>query len=244
MNKLLLFVLVAVMSLTVFGQNAKQEKTAENAASDKTARAFAEEALKAHGGDKLKSLKSIVVSGGMSVTTSFSPQSIPATFNIVLAGEKYRLEINNQFTPFKQIFDGSETYTSVQNGFLLPPVNQVGLPVLAKIGDPRFVISALPDKFGKKQGFRLTTPEGYVTDFILDKKTNRVQEFESEFTVNGRKITTSAVIDKYREIDGVIIHEKFAQRFDLGQMTAYAEFKAKDIVLDKQLDDDVFVMSE
>ena len=237
-----------MLAINVFAQDAKQnksdkQKTDKN--SVKTTNAveeLAQKTITAHGGDKLKSMKNLVVSGSINVTTSFSAQSFPGTFNMVFAGDKYRLEINS-IQSFKQIYDGQQTFSSMGSGFSMPPINKTGLPVLAKIGEQGYTVSALPEKLSKKTGFRVTTPEGYFTDFILDSKTDRIKEYESAYQISGREVTTSVAIDKYREIDGVLVNEKFAQRFDMGQVgTIYAEFKAKDVLVDSKLDDDIFVM--
>ncbi len=247
MKKLFFALFTLALSINVFAQNTKQEKSTKTQAdktvmtTDKAAEELAQKTISAHGGDKLKNMKSLVVSGGINVTTSFSAQSFPGTFNMVYAGDRYRLEINS-IQAFKQIYDGQQTYSSMGNGFMMPPINKTGLPVLPRIGEQGYKVSALPEKFGKKDGFRVTTPEGYFTDFIIDSKTNRVKEYESAYQMNGHEITTSVAIDKYREIEGVLINEKFAQRFDMGQMTIYAEFKAKDVLINSPLGDDIFVM--
>lgn len=247
MKKLFFALFTFALALNVFAQEAKQNKSAKKTV-DKTAvktndaaSELAKKTITAHGGDKLKNMKSLVVSGGINVTTSFSAQSFPGTFNMVFAGDKYRLEINS-IQAFKQIYDGQQTFSSLGNDFSMPPINKIGLPVLAKIGENGYTVSALPEKFVKKSGFRVTTPEGYFTDFILDSKTNQIKEYESAYQISGRGVTTSVAIDKYREIEGVLINEKFAQRFDMGQMTIYAEFKAKDVLIDSKLDGDIFVM--
>jgi hypothetical protein len=247
MKKLLFVIFTLTLTVNVFAQDTKQDKSAKKPV-DKTAvkttdtaEELAKKSVAAHGGDKLKNIKNLVVSGGINVTTSFSAQSFPGTFNMVFAGDKYRLEINS-IQAFKQIFDGQQTYSSLGRDFSMPPINKVGLPVLAKIGEQGYTVSELPEKLSKKSGFRVTTPEGYFTDFVLDSKTNQVKEYESAYQISGREVTTSVAIDKYREIDGVLVNEKFAQRFDMGQMTIYAEFKAKDILIDSKLDDDIFVM--
>lgn len=248
MKKLLFVLFTFALAANVFAQNKKQEKSVkktddktvvktENAAQD-----LAGKTLAAHGGDKLKKMKNLVVSGSISVTTSFSPQSFPGTFNTVFEGDKYRLEINS-IQSFKQIYDGQQTYSSMGDAFSMPPINKIGLPVLTKIGEEGYTVSALPENLSKKPGFRITAPDGYYTDFILDPKTNRVKEYESSYQIRNQTVTTSVAIDKYREIEGVLINEKFAQRFNMGQIgTIYAEFKAKDVLIDSKLDDDIFVM--
>ena len=57
---------------------------------------------------------------------------------------------------------------------------------------------------------------------------------------NGRVFTTSVTVDKYRIVDGVVIPERYSQRFDLGQFIVYADFKSKDILVNTELANDVF----
>jgi len=48
------------------------------------------------------------------------------------------------------------------------------------------------------------------------------------------------VIDKLRVVDGVSVPEAYAQRFDTEQITVYADFKTKDILVNTEVADDVF----
>jgi len=52
--------------------------------------------------------------------------------------------------------------------------------------------------------------------------------------------STSVDISKYREVEGVSVPEKYSQRFDLGQLVVYGDFKTKDILLNTELSPDVF----
>lgn len=201
---------------------------------------LAKATLAAHGGEKFRTMKTLVIRGTADVTPS-PTITVAAGFAFVYAGEKYRVDITNPFQPLKQIFDGEQTYSSI-NGFSLPPLNRLGLPLLQKIGTEGFVVSALIGKLKNKKGFRITSPEGYYTDFLTDEKTNQVKSYESSYTINGRDVTTSVEIDKVRNVDGVIIPERYAQRFDLGNLTVYADFKAKDILVNSKVDDDVFAI--
>lgn len=196
-------------------------------------------ALAAHGGDKFKKMKTLVIRGTADVSGS-PTMTFPATFATVYAGDKYRLEITNPFQPFKQVYDGRDTFSSVDN-FYLPPINRLGLPLLQKIETEGFAVAALPDK-SKKKGFRITSPEGYYTDFFVDEKSSQIKSYEASYDYNGRKITTSVEIDKLRDIAGIFVPERYAQRFDLGQFTIYASFKAKEILIDSEVADDVFTM--
>ncbi|MCB1024550.1 MAG: hypothetical protein KDB79_09175 [Acidobacteria bacterium] len=199
---------------------------------------LAQKALEAHGGKLYKEMKTLSISGSVDVTASMINQPIPATFLTIFSGDKYRIEINNPFQPLKQSFDGIETYSSLGQGFTLPPINRLGLPMLQKLGDDGYVVSELED--AKKNGFRLTSPDGYFTDFYLDKKTNLVKGYDSTYVVNNRKVVTAVEIDKNLEKNGIVIPQKYAQRFDMGQMTVYAEFKAKEILVNIEIEPGVF----
>lgn len=242
---LILICLLFIFSFNGFAQNGTAPAmTADKPAGvvkDDPALGLAKLTLAAHGGDKLRHMKSLLVRGSVDVTTSMFNQALPATFVSVIAGERYLFELNNPMQPLKQIFDGRQTFSSVQ-GFSLPPVPSVGIPVLSRIGDAGFVIAALPDAKKKKVGFRITTPEGYYTDFFIDEKTNQVKGYESSYDAGGRTITTSVEIDKYQTVEGLLIPDKYSQRFDLGQMTAWANFKSKQILVNSEIADDVFAM--
>lgn len=243
MKNLLLILFVAALfgsvnaqSQTVFKSNAINRNLKN---SDTEVMLVARATLLAHGGDKFKNAKSIVMRGTVEVSAPNSAQTLPATFNIILAGEKYRFDIAAPpIINFQQIFDGEQTYSSMA-GISLPPLNRLGLPLLAKIETSGFVVSALPEK-SKKKGFRITSPEGYYTDFIIDEKTSQVKEYESSYEFNGRTATTSVSIDKYRNVDGILLNERFSQRLDMGQFTSYASFKTSDITVNTEIGDDVF----
>jgi hypothetical protein len=231
-----LFVLLASMS---FAQ-AKATKPPEKpiAAVGETPLDVAKSTLAAHGGDKLKNMKSLVLRGSVDVSGAF-PMIIPATFMLVTSGDKYVFELNNAFQPLKQISDGRQTYSS---GYEIPPVTSLGFPILARIGDSGYVVAALPDGKKNKKGFRVTNPEGFYTDFFIDEKTKQIKAYESAYDVNGRIVTTSVEIDEFQIVDGVTVPKRYSQRFDLGQVTAYASFKTKDILVNSPVDDALFAI--
>lgn len=241
--------LVLVFAVGALAQTDKDKKTAEK---DKpvvttnvkttTPMDLAKAALLAHGGDKFKNMKTLVVSGTADVSGSPS-MTFPAPFVMTYSGDKYRLEMTTPFLQFKQIYDGQQTYSSAGE-VTLPPINRLGLPLLPKIEEKDYVVSALPDAKKKKTGFRVTSPEGYYTDFFIDEKTGQVKGYEASYTFNERTITTSVEIDKIREVEGVKVPEKYAQRFETGNLTVYANFKAKDILVNSTIADDVFVMGK
>ncbi len=246
MKNITILSLILVLGVGVCAQTDKKQKPSEK---DKTIAAIskavtplelAKAALVAHGGDKFKNMKTLVVTGTADVSGSPS-MTFPAPFVMTYSGDKYRLEMNTPFVQFKQIYDGQQTYSSAGD-VSLPPINRLGLPLLPKIEEKDFTVSALPDTKKKKTGFRITSPEGFYTDFFIDEKTNQVKSYEASYEINGRTITTAVEIDKLREVEGVKIPERYAQRFETGNLTVYANFKAKEILVNTPLADDVFVM--
>lgn len=245
MKKYTAILIILVFSFGVFAQKENNPKNRDEIktkiAAESPEMILAKNTLKAHGGDKFKNMKTLTVSGSVNVTPSMIQQSIPATFVTVYAGDKYRLEIINPIQPFKQVYDGIKTSSTIERGFTLPPINRLGLPLLPKIGEEGFIVSPLPEN--KKNGFRITSPEGFYTDFIIDKKSGQVKSYDSSYTFNGATVKTSVEIDKYKVVDEVVVPEKYAQRFDMPQFTIYAEFKAKDILVNSEVADDVFTLN-
>jgi hypothetical protein len=246
MKKYLTILLIAIFAAGAYAQGASnQSNNLLNAnvvaVADAASLALAKAAIQAHGGDKFKNMKTLIIRGTAEVSGTPS-QVIPATFAFVYSGEKYRVDIINPFQTLKQIYDGEQTYSSI-NGFSMPPLNRLGLPLLQKIDDSGFIVSTLPEKLKKRKGFRITSPEGYFTDFIIDEKNGQVKSYQSSYEINGNKVSTSVEIDKVRNVSGVIVPENYSQRFDLGSMTIYSNFKAKEILVNSEVKDDVFVMS-
>ena len=249
MRRIWKVVIVAGICVTgIFAQG--KEVSKQPAAKTVSAKNFAAEieiaklALAAHGGEKLKAMKTLVVKGSVDVTTSAITQTIPATFITIFSGDKYRFEIANPFQPLKQVFDGTTTSSTIRGGFTLPPINRLGFPLLPHVGEQGFAITSLPESKAKKKGFRMTSPEGLYTDFYLDEKTNQIKGYDSTYEIQGRSVTTSVEIDKYRIVDGITIPEKYAQRFDTEQLTIYANFKAKEIVVNSEITDSIFSLAE
>ena len=202
--------------------------------------ALAKLAIEAHGGSKLRGMKTLIIRGTVDVSSAASPQIIPASFVNVFAGSRYVFELNNPLQPIKQVFDGEQTSSTIRGGMQLPPLNRLGFPLLPHLGEQGFVVTALPEGKKKRKGFRMTSPEGYYTDFFLDEKSNQIKGYDSSYEVAGRKITTSVEIDKYRTVDGVLVPERYVQRFDTEQITFYADFKAKEILINAPVEDAVF----
>jgi hypothetical protein len=105
-------------------------------------------------------------------------------------------------------------------------------------------VTALPATKKAKRGFRITSPEGYATDFFTDEKTNQIKGYDASYDINGRSVTTSVEIDKYRIVEGLMLPEKYAQRFDMDTLTVYSNFKAKEILVNSLVADDVFAIDK
>ncbi len=203
---------------------------------------LAKAAQAAHGGDKFKNVKSILIRGGTDISAPGSTQTIAATFYIVTSGDKSRFEINSPMAPVTQIFDGVNLYNSFQQ-VQVPPMSRLIISLLQKIDDKSYTISALPDK-KKKRAFRITTPDGYASDFYIDSTTGLVDTIESKFTVNGREISTAISNDKFREVEGLMIPEKFSQRLDFSGMSFYVSYKAREILVNSELPENTFVIPQ
>ncbi|CAN5183799.1 hypothetical protein BH20ACI2_BH20ACI2_13470 [soil metagenome] len=197
---------------------------------------LAKSVLTAHGGEKLKKMRTLVLKG--SVDLNVFNQSMPGAFSTAVSGDKYFFEIVSAMQNLKQVYDGKETRSSI-DGFALPPITSMGFPLLTRIGDQGYSITALSEK-QKKKGFRITTPEGFYTDFIIDEKTNQVKGYDSAYDVGGRTVTTAVEIKSYELVEGITVPKNYSQRFDLGSMTAYANFKTKTIQVNTPIEDSAF----
>ncbi|MFM9903835.1 MAG: hypothetical protein ACKVQJ_04605 [Pyrinomonadaceae bacterium] len=232
--------LIVLATSAAFSQKEIKDPAVEKSvAVDSAELTIAKAALAAHGGDKLKKMTSLVIKGSADLT--FMGQALPGVFSTAVSGDKYYFEINSAVQSLKQVCDGNQTYSSIP-GFSLPPVTSIGFPVLQRIGDKGYVISAVAEAKKKKKGFRITTPEGFYTDFFVDEKTGQIKEYESSYDAGGRAVTTSVVVDEFQTVDGLIVPKRYSQRFDLGQITAYANFKAKEILVNSPMADDAFAV--
>ena len=230
----LLFLLAA--GISALGQKAAQTPASADAAALEMAKA----AVAAHGGDKLRALRSMVTKG--SVDMNVMGQTMPGAFSTAFKDEKYFFELITPAQALKQVFDGQSTHTSVQ-GFYLPPAASIGFPVLARVGDAGYVVSAPGDAKKKSKGFRVTTPDGYYTDFFVDEKSKQIKSFTSSYDMGGgRTVTTSVEFDEFENVAGVLAPKRYSQRFDMGALTGYASFKAKTVLVNQPIDDSAFAM--
>lgn len=156
---------------------------------------------------------------------------------IVLAGDKVRLEIDARpAVSFKQIYDGERSYSSLPN-VDMPPASKFGMGLLVKFDQPGYGVSALPDK-KKQRGFRVTDPDGNLTDYYVDVSTGRVMSFLIPY--GGYTFGTEN--RKMKEIEGVLVATSFTQRLEMPQGAFFADYSVKEVKLNQTIGDDVFVI--
>ena len=198
---------------------------------------LAKAAFLAQGGEKFRTVQNMTLRGSAQLYPPNSAQSIPASFTIVTAGDKFRMEIDARpIFVFKQIFDGQNTYSSMPN-VEAPPLSKFGMSVLRLYDQPGYKISALPDK-KKLRAFRIVDPDGYTTDFFIDATTARVMSFFIYYQDH----TMGTENSKFKDVDGVLVPWSFSQRFEMPQGAFFAEFSVKDVKLNQTLGEDVFAM--
>lgn len=198
---------------------------------------LARAALAAQGGDKYRNVKSIVLIGSVDLYAPNSAQSLTGNFAMVMAsGDRYRVDVVSPVVKFQQIFNGTQSYSSIPN-ISTPNPSKFGIGLLTKLDQPGYVVSALPDK-KKQRAFRITDPEGNITDFQVDAQTGRVMLYT--MPVNGN--TFGVEIKSVKEIDGVLVPINFTQRFETPQGAYFAEYKVKNPKVNEPLGDDVFAI--
>jgi hypothetical protein len=199
---------------------------------------LARAAYQSLGGDRLRDLRNMVLTGTLDLYSPASTQGITGRFGVIIAGDKIRQEMQSPFFNASLIYDGVQNYSSIR-GFEMPPPSKYGLPVLLKYAQPGFTVSALPEKDGKKvRAFRVTDPEGNATDFRIDAATGKLTGYEIPFG----GVTFVVEIKSTKEIDGVSVPVNFVQRLATPQGTFIAEFKVKDAKLNQNLPADAFAI--
>ena len=199
---------------------------------------LARAAYLAQGGNKYRDLKSLLLTGSVDLYAPNSLQSLPGKFAIVTSGERSRTELQSAVFNYRQISDGTRTYTSVAQ-MELPPPNRFGISVLMKYDQPGYVVSALPDN-KKLRAFRITDPDGNVTDFFVATDTGRVMTF----VVPYKGLTFGMDFKSFKEVDGVLVPGSFTQRLEMQQGAAFADYKVKEVKLNPEIADDMFVIPE
>jgi hypothetical protein len=198
---------------------------------------LARSAFAAQGAEKFRNLKSVVLRGSVDLYAPNSTQSVPGGFVIVIAGDKTRIEVDARpAVSFKMIYDGQQAYSSLPN-VDMPPLTKFGMGMLVKFDQTGFAVSAIPDK-KKHRGFRITDPDGNITDFYVDPATGRVMSFLIPY--GGYTFGTEN--KKMKEIDGVLVATSFTQRLEMPQGAFFADYNVKDVKLNQPIGDDVFAI--
>lgn len=242
----LLLVLMGAITATASAQADATAKTGNGATASAAGPAItattvpldlAKAALAAQGGEKFKSLKSMVLKGSVDLYAPNSTQSVPGGFVWVVAGTKVRVEIDARpAVAFKQIYDGERSYSSLP-GVELPPASKFGLAVLGRYDQPGYAVSALPDK-KKLRGFRVADAEGNITDFYIDPANGRVMSFLIPY--GGYMFGTEN--KKFKEVDGVLVPVSFSQRLEMAAGAFFADYTVKDVKLNNPLGEEVFAI--
>lgn len=198
---------------------------------------LARAALAAQGGDNFKNLKSLVLIGDVELYAPNSAQAVPGKFVMVHAsGDRYRLEVSSPVVQFKQIFDGQQTFSSIPT-LNLPNPSKFGMGLLTRLDQTGYNVTALADK-KKQRAFRITGPDGSATDFFVDAVTGRVMQYTVPFQ-GGTFIVEQ---DNMKEVEGIFVPYKIAQRFETPQGAYIADFKVKKVNVNQPLGDDVFLI--
>lgn len=195
---------------------------------------LARAALLAQGGEKFRSLKSLVLIGSVDLYAPNSAQSLPGKFVVVTAGDRVRIEIQSPAFNFRQIYDGQQGYSSIPQ-MQLPPPSKFGLNLLNKFEQTGYTVTALPDK-KKQRAFRITDAEGNSTDFYVDPATGRVMTFLIPY----EGYTFGVENTSLKEVDGVLVPYAFTQRLETPQGAFFAEYKVKTVKINEPLGEDVF----
>jgi hypothetical protein len=249
--------LVVAASVCASAQQKPAEKTAAAAAQTPPAQAASASAAKtavaaapatplelaratyaAQGGDKYRDLKNIVLLGSADLYAPGSAQSLSGKFGMITSGDRLRLEVQSPLFGFSLVSDGVRTYSSMR-GFELPSASRFGVPVLLKFDQPGYAVTALNGS-KKERAFRITDPEGNITDFYVDPATNRLVRFEVPYG----DYTYSVEFKSVKEIEGVFVPVSFVQRISSTQGSFYAEFKVKDAKINQELPDATFVIPD
>ncbi|MBD0326349.1 MAG: hypothetical protein ICV68_07955, partial [Pyrinomonadaceae bacterium] len=101
---------------------------------------LARAAFNAEGGEKFRTMKSLVISGSADLYGPNSSFALPAKFYVITSGERSRREIRAEPPApplIRLIYDGQNSYSNMP-GFNPPPVNKFGMYMLSKFDQPGY----------------------------------------------------------------------------------------------------------
>ncbi len=179
--------------------------------------------------DKFRNMKSMMLIGTVDLYAPNSTQSIPGKFVMITSGERVRIEIDARpIVSFKQIYDGQRSYSSLP-GVEMPPASKFGPPVLAKLDQPGYTVSDVPNdavlsEKKKFRRFRIVDSDSNTTDFYIDPSNGHIVAYVIPY--NGLMFSTENT--KMKEIDGVLVPMNFTQRLNMQQGAFFAEYKVKE----------------
>lgn len=200
---------------------------------------LARAAIRAHGGDRFRDMKNMVLRGSVALYSPNSTQGLSGQLAVVMAGDKFRMEIQSPAFSLRSIFDGERNYSSAPQ-FALPPLSRYGYALLARFDAVGNQISALPaDKDKKRIGFRIAAADGNITDYHLDPKTARILRFTIPLEDG---VSYGVEHTAFKEIDGVLVPTAFTIKFATPGGIFYAEAKAKTALVNQPLEADVFAI--
>lgn len=215
--------------------SAKSQPAAVKSDTNAAALALAKAALKAQGGDKFRALKSVTLVGTVELYSPNSTQPYPAKFALVIAGERRRLEVQSAAFNLQQVDNGQQNYSSIAN--MRSPSGKLGEHMLSKLGQPGYVVTAVPDN-QKEAAFRVTDAEGGVTDFYVDAASGRVVRY----VMHGKGNSLSVENKESKQIEGVLVAYNFVQRLETPQGAFLAEFKVKEAKLNQPIGEEMFAI--
>lgn len=200
---------------------------------------LAKAALTAHGGDKFKNIKSLVITGAVEAIPSGFPQSLSGSFVMIQAGENSRLQIKLPVFDFIQVNNGTTT-ASTLTAVNLPPLARYGILMLGKINEKDYKVT----ESSKKQpySFSLISTKGDVIDFTLNPSTGLINSCSITSNIAGNQSKTVITYKKYKEIEGLWFPEEFYQGLDISQMTVSIKYRTKEVLIDKSIDDNLFTL--